>query len=405
MFSSRLVSRRSGSPRSGLKRRRPGHRGFCTPSSRSGDRWEGRTTRRSSAMCWKPAFALVPRSDVPVLVDYPVVIEDESDTPLACTIPLSHDVGLHPAIAEALGLRAAYERHRGRTGRTFVSRLGGPERVPELIEALVRVADGISLDECGLPATQLGAAALDVRGVTTKRPRWPSSTTYPPRAGLSRGSIRRPKPVPCYVAPAPRSGLQTDRARPGSRWSPSANRPDGPNCIAAPRRLRQLASIYWPERTRDLYPAAPSQSKPRRSDSPKSADMSELPRVASRRCELAVLSAGSAHWRSMSSAGGGPTPSISLTSNTRHRTRRPRAGCFPRRRLLRRRCRRRTAAVGGGHRCWLRRPHVRRGAQVKSRRISTTRRCARPVPESARHLPVRGSDAIDAVSPSPARSW
>ena len=109
------------------------------------------------------AFALVPRSDVPVLVDYPVVIEDESDTPLACEIPLSHDVGLHPAIAEALGLRAAYERHRGLTGRTFVSRLGGPERVPELIEALVRVADGISLDECGLPAMQLGAAALDVR--------------------------------------------------------------------------------------------------------------------------------------------------------------------------------------------------------------------------------------------------
>jgi hypothetical protein len=109
------------------------------------------------------AFALIPRSDVPVLVDFPLVIEDESDAPLACTIPLSDNAGLHPAIAEALGLRAAYERHRSSTGRTFVSRLGGPERVPELIDVFVRVAEGVSLDECGLPATQIGPAALDVR--------------------------------------------------------------------------------------------------------------------------------------------------------------------------------------------------------------------------------------------------
>jgi hypothetical protein len=109
------------------------------------------------------ALALVHRTDVPVLVDYPDVIDDESDLPLSCTIPLADAAGLHPAVAEAMGLRVAYERHRAATQRTFVSRLGGPERVPELIEVLVRVADGVPLDECGLPATQLGAAALDVR--------------------------------------------------------------------------------------------------------------------------------------------------------------------------------------------------------------------------------------------------
>ncbi|MEO6570681.1 MAG: hypothetical protein ABIO83_03975, partial [Ilumatobacteraceae bacterium] len=91
------------------------------------------------------------------------VIEDESDQPLACTIPLAHDPGLHPAVAEALGLRAAYERHRAATGRTFVSRLGSADRVCDLIGALLGVADGVPLEQCGIPITQLGAAALDIR--------------------------------------------------------------------------------------------------------------------------------------------------------------------------------------------------------------------------------------------------
>jgi hypothetical protein len=109
------------------------------------------------------AFDLLPRTDVPVLADFPVIIEDRSDEPLACTIPLRHTPGLHPAIAEALGLRAAYERHRADTGRTFVTRVGDADRVPELIEVLLRVADGVPLGECGMPTTQLGPAALDVR--------------------------------------------------------------------------------------------------------------------------------------------------------------------------------------------------------------------------------------------------
>ena len=109
------------------------------------------------------AFALLPRTDVPVLADFPVVIEDESDQPLTCAIPLHHDSSLHPAIGEVVGLRAAYERNREATGRTFVSRLGNADRVRELVEVLIRVADGVPLEDCGLAAPELGAAALDVR--------------------------------------------------------------------------------------------------------------------------------------------------------------------------------------------------------------------------------------------------
>jgi hypothetical protein len=109
------------------------------------------------------AFALLPRQDTPVLVDYPEVIEDRAEQPLACTIPLADDSTVHPAVKEVLGLRAAYERHRIASGRTLVSRLGGPDRVREWVEVLIRVADDLPLDECGLPVEQLGAAALDVR--------------------------------------------------------------------------------------------------------------------------------------------------------------------------------------------------------------------------------------------------
>ena len=168
------------------------------------------------------AFALVRRTDVPVLVDFPVIIEDESDQPLACTIPLAHDPALHPAIAEALGLRAAYERNRAATGRTFVSRVGNANRVRELIEVLVRLADGVPLDDCGMPAGQLGAAALDVRAYYEKR-RWRSPVTCRPHVRLNRGSSDQLRPERCCAGRALPSALLTDPARHGSRWSPSVN--------------------------------------------------------------------------------------------------------------------------------------------------------------------------------------
>ena len=56
------------------------------------------------------AFALLPRIDVPVLVDFDEAITDEADQPLACTLPPRHDPTLHPAVDEALGLRRSATR-------------------------------------------------------------------------------------------------------------------------------------------------------------------------------------------------------------------------------------------------------------------------------------------------------
>ena len=109
------------------------------------------------------AFGLLPRTDVPVLVDFPETVEDRSDEPLACALPLRQDPNAHPAVDEALGLRAAYERQRSAKGTTNVSRLGGAERIAELVGVFVRIVDGAPWDQVGLDASQIGQAALDIR--------------------------------------------------------------------------------------------------------------------------------------------------------------------------------------------------------------------------------------------------
>ena len=109
------------------------------------------------------AFALLDRTDAPVLVDFPEVIAESGDSPLACAIPLRDEPTLHPAIAEVLGLRAAYERQRASTGRTLCTRAGGPDNVRANVEAFLRIASGTPLDEAGFDAAQVGPAALDVR--------------------------------------------------------------------------------------------------------------------------------------------------------------------------------------------------------------------------------------------------
>jgi hypothetical protein len=109
------------------------------------------------------AFALLPRTDAPVLVDFPEVIEDRSDEPLACGLPPRHDPTIHPAVDEALGLRTAYERTRARTGRTGVVRLGDPDQVPQILATLARIADREPWDGVGLEPAEIAAAALDVR--------------------------------------------------------------------------------------------------------------------------------------------------------------------------------------------------------------------------------------------------
>ena len=105
------------------------------------------------------AFALLEEQAGPVLVDYPTKIEMDDATPLACAVPPRYDATLHPAVDEAMALRAAYERSRSaRGGATSVARTTDADGIPGLVGALVKIAAGTEWTEAGLPGDPVSAA-------------------------------------------------------------------------------------------------------------------------------------------------------------------------------------------------------------------------------------------------------
>lgn len=96
------------------------------------------------------AFALLDEPRGPVLRDFPMTIEEDTE-PLACSLPPRFDPSLPPAVDEARGLRKAYERAIARRGATSVGRAIGPDEVPAALAALHAIAGGTPLKESGLP--------------------------------------------------------------------------------------------------------------------------------------------------------------------------------------------------------------------------------------------------------------
>ena len=81
------------------------------------------------------AFALLDANE-PVIDTFPEAIIDEGEV-LSCTIPPVDDPDAHPAVAEARGLRAAYNRTIARNdGRLGTYRVIGPD--DDVVAAEVR---------------------------------------------------------------------------------------------------------------------------------------------------------------------------------------------------------------------------------------------------------------------------
>lgn len=106
-------------------------------------------------------FALLKRPSGPVLEDFPEVIRDTSDLPLACALPPRYDPALPREVDEAIALRSAYNRQRQRSGRTNLRRVS-PDDVPAAVGAFLRVAQGVPWQEAGLPS-EPRQTALDIR--------------------------------------------------------------------------------------------------------------------------------------------------------------------------------------------------------------------------------------------------
>ena len=108
------------------------------------------------------AFSLL-ESPEPVIEDFAEAIKDDGQV-LACAMPPIDDPDAHPAVAEARGLRAAYDRTVARTdGRVGAHRVVAPEDVPAAIESFIRVAEGTPWKEAGIPGIP-ARVAQDIRG-------------------------------------------------------------------------------------------------------------------------------------------------------------------------------------------------------------------------------------------------
>ncbi len=93
------------------------------------------------------AFSLLRAPAGPVLIDFPEIITDAAEEPLACPLPPRFDPALPAAVDEAKALRPAYERQHARSGRTVVGRAVDARHIPDAVAAFVRIAEGMPWQE------------------------------------------------------------------------------------------------------------------------------------------------------------------------------------------------------------------------------------------------------------------
>jgi hypothetical protein len=109
------------------------------------------------------AFGLL-ASPGPVLEVFPEVIHDDGTEMLACPLPAFHDDSVHPAVCEARGLRPAYDRAVRRFGnRAGTGRVVDADGIPDAVQALVLVAEGVGWKDAGIPGIP-ARVAQDIRG-------------------------------------------------------------------------------------------------------------------------------------------------------------------------------------------------------------------------------------------------
>lgn len=109
------------------------------------------------------AFALLPRTDGPLIEAFDTVIEDEVDEPLSCPIPPRLDPNEPAAISEARALRAAHDRGVARIGTSQVGRVVDADGIPDAIRAFVRVVEGAAWNEVEYVGGDPTTVLMDIR--------------------------------------------------------------------------------------------------------------------------------------------------------------------------------------------------------------------------------------------------
>lgn len=101
-------------------------------------------------------------SSVPVLESYTEVIETD-ETPMVCAMPPRFDPAAPPAVDEAQGLRAAYDRALQSRGVTGVGRAIDADTIPAALEVLHKWGGGASWKAVVLPGKNTVAVCHDIR--------------------------------------------------------------------------------------------------------------------------------------------------------------------------------------------------------------------------------------------------
>lgn len=108
-------------------------------------------------------FSLLERNRQTV-EDFPERVTDQDSETLVCSLPPRYDPDAHPAVDEARGLRAAYDRAVARHGnRVAAGRTVGPDDIPAALEAFIRIAQGTPWKDARIPGIP-ARVAQDIRG-------------------------------------------------------------------------------------------------------------------------------------------------------------------------------------------------------------------------------------------------
>ncbi len=108
------------------------------------------------------AFELFEKPTGPILEDFPEAIRTGDSEPLVCSLPPRYDPKMHPAVDEAQGLRAAYDRAVARHGRTTVGSHASADDIPDAIGKFARIAAGEPWDQVGLDGST-GRVGQEIR--------------------------------------------------------------------------------------------------------------------------------------------------------------------------------------------------------------------------------------------------
>ena len=108
------------------------------------------------------AFALLAEPSGPVLVDHPEVIEETSEA-MSCVLPPAYDPDVPPAVAEARGLRKAYDRATARADVTSVGRVVDADGVPDALAIMQQLAEGEHWRDVPIPGKDTISTVHDIR--------------------------------------------------------------------------------------------------------------------------------------------------------------------------------------------------------------------------------------------------